>query len=450
MARSRRARAALAVLATTATIMSTAACLSEETPPQSQACDTSTPSNLYQQPVELTWWHNANVPAVDPVNNPGAKEYWSKVARQFEALHPTVTIKDEGYLSNDLQRQLIPAALQTNDPPDLFQAWGGGEILDQANKNQVKDITGAAAAEIQAIGATSDIWKSGECQYGLPYKFAIEGIWYNKKIFADNNLSVPKTRAELESVMSKLKSAGIAPFAVAAGDGWPAAHWWYQFAIHTCSTEQLANIVKEPGKLNFDDPCLVKAGEELEKFLDLDPFQPDFLGARFGADPSSAAVLLNGVAAMELMGDWNKGTIEGQSADGLGLGDDLGWFPVPPLVEGAGQVALGGGDGFACHKNAPAECVEFLKYLLSPEVQRGYAALGDGLPVIPAAFSAITDPVIQDILEASAASPSVQLWLDTQYGSTVGGPMNAAIVEIFDGSGTPQGVVDAMKTAAAR
>ena len=128
----------------------------------------------------------------------------------------------------------------------------------------------------------------------------------------------------------------------------------------------------------------------------------------------------------------------------------LGWFPFPAIAGAAGdpKAALGGGDGFACAKNAPAECVEFLKYIVSPEVQKGYAATGAGLPVAKGAEAGVSDPALQTILKATHGASYVQLWLDTAYGSTVGNAMNDAIVAIFAGTGTPSRSSRRMKAAA--
>ncbi len=155
---------------------------------------------------------------------------------------------------------------------------------------------------------------------------------------------------------------------------------------------------------------------------------------------------------MELMGDWNRGTLDTVATDKAALGKFLGWFPVPAISGSAGdpKAALGGGDGFACSKNAPAECVEFLKYIVSPEVQKGYAATGTGLPVAKGAADGVTDPALKSILEATSSATYVQLWLDTAFGSTVGTAMNDAIVAIFAGNGTPEKVVSAMKAAASK
>jgi raffinose/stachyose/melibiose transport system substrate-binding protein len=111
---------------------------------------------------------------------------------------------------------------------------------------------------------------------------------------------------------------------------------------------------------------------------------------------------------------------------------------------------MGGGDGWACGKNAPAECVEFLKYLVSPDVLKAYAATGSGVAVGKGSEAGLTDPVLQTIAKSTQTASGVQLWLDTQYGATAGTAMNDAIVAIYAGTGTSQGVVDALKKATAR
>jgi raffinose/stachyose/melibiose transport system substrate-binding protein len=399
-------------------------------------------TQLYANPVTLTWWHNA------AQDGPG-KTYWAKVAKDFSALHPTVTIQIEAIETNQLQRTRIPAALLTDDPPDIFQAWGGGEIREQVEADYLKDITAQVEAEVRNIGSAAEIWQVDGKQYGLPFRMGIEGIWYNKDMFARAGItSPPTTFEELNAAVTKLKAINVVPIALGAGDKWPAAHWWYNFALRACSVETLR---KASVDLVFDDPCFVKAGEDLKAFIATEPFQPNFIATPGQNDPTSAnGLLANGKAAMELMGDWNKGTLETAAEDPEALAKFLGWFPVPAMSGSAGdpKAALGGGDGFACAKNAPAECVEFLKYIVSPEVQKGYAETGTGLPVAKGAESGVKDPALRSILDATANATYVQLWLDTAFGSTVGNAMNDAIVAIFAGNGTPQQVVDAMKSAA--
>jgi raffinose/stachyose/melibiose transport system substrate-binding protein len=115
---------------------------------------------------------------------------------------------------------------------------------------------------------------------------------------------------------------------------------------------------------------------------------------------------------------------------------------------GTQTAAMGGGDGYACSKKAPPECVEFLKYIVSPEVEKGYAATGAGNPIVRGSEAGLTDPVLQTIAQATQQAGGIQLWLDTQFGATAGTAMNDAIVAIFAQKGDPAGVVTALKNAA--
>ncbi|RQX14972.1 ABC transporter substrate-binding protein [Micromonospora ureilytica] len=435
MATKQRRSAVLALLMTGVLVVAGCSGGGEEAAPQSE---------LYKDPVTLTWWHNASQ------DGPG-KTYWEKVAKDFSALHSTVKIEIEAIETNQLQRTRLPAALLSSDPPDIFQAWGGGEMTEQVEADYLKEITDQTKTEVGNIGSAAEIWQVKGKQYGLPYRMGIEGIWYNKDMFAAAGIAAPPTTfEELNAAVTKLKATNVIPIAVGAGDKWPAAHWWYNMALRACSVDALK---KASAEKNFDDPCFVKAGQDLKSFIDTKPFQPNFIATPGQNDPTSAnGMLANGKAAMELMGDWNRGTLDTVTTDKAKLASFLGWFPVPAIAGSPGdpKAALGGGDGFSCAKNAPAECVEFLKYLVSPEVQKGYAETGTGLPVAKGAEAGVKDPALKSILDATSGASYVQLWLDTAYGSTVGNAMNDAIVAIFAGNGTPEKVVSAMKAAASK
>ena len=49
-------------------------------------------------------------------------------------------------------------------------------------------------------------------------------LWYNKKVFADNNLMPPKTWDEFFKVADALKAKGIVPFVIGTKEGWEAGH----------------------------------------------------------------------------------------------------------------------------------------------------------------------------------------------------------------------------------
>jgi len=206
--------------------------------------------------VTLTWWHNATsgpLPAV-----------WEEVANEFEEAHPGVTVEQTGYQNEELQRTLIPNALASGDAPDLFQVWPGGELRDQVENEYLMPLDDAIPDTISSVGATVNPWQVDGKTYGIPFTFGIEGFWYNTEQFAQAGIDAPPTTLdELVDDVAKLRAAGFTPIAVGAGDKWPAAHWWYQFALAACSTETLQTAIPA---LDFSDPCWVEAGNLLSDF----------------------------------------------------------------------------------------------------------------------------------------------------------------------------------------
>jgi raffinose/stachyose/melibiose transport system substrate-binding protein len=388
----------------------------------------------------ITWWHNGN-------NDP-LKSYWEDVAAAYEEENPGVTIEITALQNEDLRTRLT-AALQSNDPPDLFQQWGGGEMGQQVESGLLMDLTDEIPDTIEAVGGSAAGWQMDDRTYGLPWSLGVVGVWYNKAMFADAGISAPPaTLDEFFDAVDKLKAAGITPAAVGAADKWPAAHYWYYAAVRECSEDVLA----EAGQtFDFSDPCFVRAGEVVQSIVDSQPFNKGFLGtsAQQGAT-SSAGLLANGKVAMELMGHWNPSVMEGLTEDNEGLGDDLGWFPFPTVDDGEGDqaAALGGGDGFSCSVTAPPECADFLAYIMSEDVQRQFGETGVGIPTVAGTQDSVADENLAALATFRDEAPYVQLYLDTAYGPNVGGALNDAVALQFAGEASPEDVVDAVSAAA--
>lgn len=390
--------------------------------------------------VTLTWWHNSNTGA--------GKDYYDKVAADFSADNPGVTIKVSAMQHEDMVTKL-DAAFQSGDTPDIYMERGGGELKAHVAAGITKDISDLAADSISAIGGSVAGWQVDGQTYALPFSMGVVGFWYNKALFADAGITeAPATMDDLYAAIDKLKAAGIAPISVGAGDKWPAAHYWYYFALRQCSQDTLA----EAGKtLDFSDPCFVAAGEDLAELVAAEPFNAGFLATPAQSGPTSASGLLaTGKVAMELAGHWEPGVMQGLTEDEQGLGEDTGWFPFPAVDGGAGDpaAALGGGDAWGIAKDAPDVAVDFAAYLVSDEVQKGFAELDMGLPTNPTASQYVADPALASLLEVRDASPFIQLYFDTAFGASVGGAMNDSIALMFASQATPQDIVDATQAAA--
>jgi raffinose/stachyose/melibiose transport system substrate-binding protein len=388
----------------------------------------------------ITWWHNSN-------NEPG-KGYYEQVAKDFEADHPGVNIEVSAMAHEDMVDKLA-AGFQSGDIPDVYMERGGGELADHVEAGLVRDLTDDAADEISTIGGSVAGWQVDDKTYALPFSVGVVGVWYNTDLFEQAGITEPPTTMdEWYDDIAKLKDAGITPISVGAGDKWPAAHYWYYTALRSCPEDVLTDAVTS---LDFSDPCFVQAGDVIDDLLATEPFNAGFLStpAQEGAT-SASGQLATGKVAMELQGHWEPGVMQGLTDDGKGLGDKTGWFPFPAVDGGQGDPAdaLGGGDAWAVSQDAPDEAVEFVKYLLSDDVQKGFAENDMGLPTNPAAGDSVKDPALAQLLKVRNDAPYVQLYFDTAFGESVGGAMNDEIALLFAGDASPQDVVDATQAAA--
>lgn len=391
-------------------------------------------------PTTITWWHNSNT-------DPG-KAYYAEVAKKFEAANPGVTVEVSALQHEDMLTKL-DAAFQSGDAPDVYMERGGGELADHVEAGLVKDISAPASDVISKLGGSVAGWQVDGKTYALPFSVGVVGFWYNKALFQEAGITQPPTTVEeLLATADTLRDKGIEPISVGAGDKWPAAHYWYYLALRQCPQQVLQDAVKS---LDFSDPCFVAAGQELEKIVKADPFNKGFLSTPAQTGPTSASGLLaTGKVAMQMQGHWEPGVMQGLTEDKKGLGENLGWFPFPAVPGGQGDpaAALGGGDAWAVGQNAPDVAVDFVKFLLSDEVQTGFAERDMGLPTNPAASGAVKDPALAGLLQVRNQSPFVQLYFDTAFGQAVGGAMNDEIALLFAGKAAPQDIVEKTQAAA--
>lgn len=391
--------------------------------------------------ITMEFWHNSTTG--------DGKAFWDNTAADFMEQHPGITITVQAVQNEELDGKL-QTAMNSGDAPEIFFSRGGGKLNDMIEAGQVKDITDLVADETRTAlgeGALSSLTVDGKL-YGVPTSVLPGGIYYSEELFAQAGITeTPKTMDDLNTAVEKLKAAGIQPIALGAKDAWPAAHWFYFFALRECSQE---TFLTDSAKGDFSDPCWIKAGEDLEAFASTQPFNDGFLttSAQQGAG-SSAGLVANHKAAMELMGAWNVGVIADLTPDKQPLAD-LRWFPFPTVDGGQGGegALMGGLDGFSCSADAPKECAEFLNFAVQKDYQEKYADAFKTIPANKDAQGVVEQPALRDILEASNTAPYISVWLDTLLGQNVGNALNIGVVDMLAGKGDPQSILNAVQAAA--
>jgi raffinose/stachyose/melibiose transport system substrate-binding protein len=394
--------------------------------------------------VTVAWWHIST--AEDH------KALWQKLADEYTAAHPNVTVEIT-VLENEAFKTKLTTVMQSGEPPDIFQSWGGGVMNEYADAGLLKDITadldanGGAWRNTFSPGALGVYSYKGK-NYGVPWDMGMVGFWYNKDLFAQAGIDAPPTTwTELLADVQKLKDAGITPIALGEGDKWPGHFWWAYLATRIGGQAGFNAAASRSG--SFADAPFIEAGKKIQELIALEPFQDGFLGATYGDE---ATAMGNGKAAMELMGQWAPGVQKDNSADKQGIGDKLGWFPFPMIEGGAGDPgdAFGGGNGFAIGKNASPEAIDFVKYLSRSESQVQLADLGIALPVVKGGEAGLSDPLLLTIQKSSAGAKYFQLYYDQALPPAVGSVVNDSVQGVFAGTLTPEQAAQAVEDSAAQ
>lgn len=373
---------------------------------------------------------------------------WDEIRQDFEAQNPDIQVNLE-FQDDSAMKQRLPTLLQSSAKPHLYWSFGGANYRTRATSGLLADITDKAdglKANIGA-GAMSAFEIDGKV-YGAPYRLAQVGFWYNKPLFEQAGVSADdiETWDDFLDTVETLKDAGITPIAAGGGERWPLHFYWTYLAMRIGGQELFNDILAD--QASFDNPAYVRAGEELQRLAELDPFQPGYLGAKYN---EAANVFGNHQAAIHLMGEWDIGVQRSESESGEGVNDeDLGYFSFPSVEGGEGDpsATLGGVDGWAFTSgNGTDAAVAWLEFFLAPEQQAKLAEQDIIIPVAKGAEEAVNNPHMKVIAENIARSSWHQVFWDQALGANVGGVINDISAELTSGDETPQGAVERIQQA---
>ena len=391
--------------------------------------------------TQVVVWHNSTTG--------DGKKFWESAAADFMKKNPQVSVKVEAIQNEDLDGKLQTALQDPQSAPDVFLSRGGQKLQDMVEAGQVKDLTGKLSDDVKTgmKAALASQTLEGKV-YGMPIAALPGGIWYSKDLFKQAGIEkTPTTWDEFTQVIDKLKAANITPIALGGKDAWPAAHWYYWFALRECPAKAFEAAQTEK---KFDNSCWLKAGEDVNKLKDLNAFNKGFLTtpAQQGAS-SSAGLIANHMAAMELMGGWDPGVIRDLTPDKKDLAD-LGFFAFPQLdgQKGNPKAIMGGTDAMAVGESAPDEAVDFLNFIAQKEYQEKYAQAFSTIPAAQYAQDIVENPALLEVLPVYKESSSVSLWLDTVLGQNVGNALNEGVVNLLADKGTAQDILKSVQSAA--
>jgi raffinose/stachyose/melibiose transport system substrate-binding protein len=394
-----------------------------------------------QSPVKVSWWHIGTAANDKALNQAFADEYMKA--------HPNVQIEIT-VLENEAFKSKLTTVMQSGNPPDLFQTWGGGVLAEYGKAGLLKDITKSVKDGGWYSWMSPGVWGvysvDGKINAAANDMGAIT-FWYNKDLLAKVGYkSFPTDWDDFLTLVKKLKAAGIIPIALGGGDKWPAMHMWSYIALRLGGGQLFQDTFSGKNTKGFEDPTFIKAAQMLTELAALKPFQDGFLGASYDDE---ASLVANGKAAMELMGQWAPNVQRDKTPDKKGLGDKLAMAPVPAIKGGKGKLTdvVGGGGGYAVGKNAPEAAVDFLKFLSTKENQIRMTKNNGIIVTTIGADVGISDPNAKLVKAIVDKSTFFQLYLDQFLSPAAGGAVNDAIQTVLAGTATPAQAMASIQAA---
>jgi len=192
-------------------------------------------------------------------------------------------------------KQLIAAGTE----PDIMQSISTQDFVDSGllqpwDEQWVKDHFILP----MATSINGKIWQAPTNSQIIPF------VFYNKDLFKQAGVDVPKTWADFQNVVTKLKAAGIKPIQiVGAGDG----GWASAFTLEGIISADVLGTTpdwaqkRKAGTVKFTDADMTAAFAKYKWLVDNGAFDKADLGVGF-ADANTA--FGSGKAAMYFMGSW--------------------------------------------------------------------------------------------------------------------------------------------------
>ncbi|KWZ46085.1 ABC transporter substrate-binding protein [Burkholderia savannae] len=372
-------------------------------------------------------------------------------ADRFEKQTPGYKVEDS-HILNDAYKAKLKVAFGAEQPPCVFDTWGGGPLREYVKAGQVVDLT----PFLQKDPAFRDRFLPTSWQavtfngkiYGIPSEnTAVAVIFYNKDLFRQYNLAPPTTWDELMKVVKVFTSHGIAPFALANKSKWTGSMYYMYLVDRLGGPDVFRRAAQRAAGGSFAAPVFIEAGKYLQQLVKAGAFAQGYNGLDYDTGVSRR-LLYSGRAAMELMGGWEASTIQKENP---AFYRKLDFFPFPSMPGGKGDprdVVGTVGDSFL---SISAQCPErdgaFRLIRTMTDDASVQAKLADAR-IPPVKNLALSDPFLKRMQTLIAQAPNVQLWYDQELSPSLGERHKDISQALFGLSVTPEAAAAQMEDAA--
>ncbi len=266
-------------------------------------------------------------------------------------------------------KTIIKTKFASDDAPDIFPVFSGDEAESYYENGYLADLSDMedVVARFEE-GADSTLRTEDGALYGLPIEIQLILGYYNKDLFEQYDLEVPKTWDELLNICEVFQENGITPIALGHKEEW---------------VTQMISYGLNATKIQVKDPEFYKGTADgtskfaecsgfldtLEKYQDL--IEKGYIqeGSLSTTADQQYEMFVREEAAMTFTGTWGNAAIEN-----LGPEFELGGFQIPGdegEVFGA-SASINGGYGVYGKSDNLELAKDLLAFMVSPDILAEY------------------------------------------------------------------------------
>ncbi|ARM92256.1 carbohydrate ABC transporter substrate-binding protein [Rhizobium sp. J15] len=279
-----------------------------------------------------------------------------------------------GGLSGANALQALRTRLAAGNPPTTMQ-FLGFEGLDWANEGVLRSLNELYEKNgwEKTISPQLEAFvKNGDDYISVPINMHRQNwIWANKALFDKNGISEPKSWDDVIAAGEKLKAAGVVPLAM-GDEPWQILEVFEAIATDMNGPEFYKKAIVDLDEDELSSDKMVKTFDMLRKVRGL--VDDGFTGRDWAV---ASAMVADGKAGMQVMGDWAKGEFLNK---GLKPGSDFLCFPTPAQTPYFKFVI----DAFGLFKTSDEAVVlgqdAWAESVMDPQVQRDFNKIKGSIP----------------------------------------------------------------------
>lgn len=344
-------------------------------------------------------------------------------------------------LPDDQYYTALKSKLSTGQAPDIFlvqpKKASASSVEEMAKAGYIEDISDLANWDKMIDQGKDDMSYEGKT-YALSSGIGVLGTWYNKDMFKENGITVPKNWDEFLEASEKLKNAGITPIVMGDKDSYMIQFGMYQVAANQVYPDNPTfddQLYTDDTK--FTDKEWINTISMYKELYDKEYVTKNSLGL---GQPQAQQNFIDQQAAMMFDGDFSFTAFE--NAD-----FDLGFMPLPANTSGDTYISAATSAGYAI--SSKSENKEFLKDIFN-EMTDGESPLFNEWIKTASSFTTykgieVSNEVFNEIVPAFEAGRSFY-WSNQAWPSGTETEMQSKFSEMIGtGKLTPEDVAEAMQ-----